>query len=144
MIAAATSAGGDASSSPEAAADSTEGATGPRLPARALRPPSRVTVNKRVGLHLSWFVYRGPEFVNPGPEEVSFDPIQVKVWEDARAAANSPWGPLWVPPDVPEDGRWEVRVTFQEPGTYVLRARADDGALFADQDVTVNVTTLLP
>ena len=135
----------DASSSPEAAAaDSREDATGPRLPARALRPPSRVTVNKRVGLHLSWFVYRGPEFVNPGPEEVTFDPIQVKVWEDARAAANSPWGPLWVPPEVPDDGRWEVQVTFQEPGIYVLRARADDGALFADQDVTVNVTTLLP
>ncbi len=98
----------------------------------------------QVGLHLSWFVYRGPEFVNPGPEEVTFDPIQVKVWEDTRAAANSPWGPLWVPPELPEDGRWEVQVTFAEPGTYVLRARADDGALYADQDVTVNVTTLLP
>ena len=101
-------------------------------------------VGKRVGLHLSWFVYRAPEFVNPGPEEVTFVPIQVKVWEDTRAAANSPWGPLWVPPELPEDGRWEVKVTFAEPGTYVLRARADDGASYADQDVTVNVTTLLP
>ena len=134
----------DLSSSADAAADSAEGNTGPRLSARALRPPSRVTVGKIVGLHLSWFVYRGPEFVNPGPEEVTFDPIQVKVWEDTRAAANSPWGPLWVPPELPEDGRWEVQVTFAEPGTYVLRARADDGALYADQDVTVNVTTLLP
>ena len=134
----------DSSSSADEAADSTEADKGPRLSARALRPPSRVTVGKRVGLHLSWFVYRGPEFVNPGPEEVTFVPIQVKVWEDTRAAANSPWGPLWVPPELPEDGRWEVSVTFEEPGTYVLRARADDGALYADQDVTVNVTTLLP
>ena len=100
-------------------------------------------MGKRTGLHLSWFVYRGPESVDLEVENVTFDPLQVKVWEDTRAAANSPWGPLWVPPEVPEDGRWEVQVTFDEPGTYVLRARADDGALFDDQDVTVNVTTLL-
>ena len=137
----ASTAGG--SSSTDAATDSTEGDTGPRLSARALRPPSRVTVGKIVGLHLSWFVYRGPESLPPGPDKVVFDPIQVKVWEDTRAAANSPWGPLWIPPDLPEDGRWEVQVIFDEPGTYVLRARADDGALYADQDVTVNVTTLL-
>ena len=140
----ASSSADSSSSAADEAADSTEADKGPRLPGRALRPPSRVTVGKRVGLHLSWFVYRGPEFVNPGPEEVTFVPIQVKVWEDTRAAANSPWGPLWVPPELPEDGRWEVSVTFDEPGTYVLRARADDGALYTDQDVTVNVTTLLP
>ena len=143
FAAATASVAADASSSTDAAADSTEGHTGPRLSARALRPPSRVTVGKVVGLHLSWFVYRGPEGVHPGPEKVAFDPIQVKVWEDTRAAANSPWGPLWIPPDLPEDGRWEVQVVFDEPGRYVLRARADDGALFADQDVIVNVTTLL-
>jgi len=39
---------------------------------------------------------------------------------------------------------WEVQITFAQPGTYVLRARADDGALYHDQDVTVNVTSLLP
>jgi hypothetical protein len=117
--------------------------TGPRLPPRALRPPSRVTVGKVVGLHLSWFVYRAPESGGAEPEEVSFDPIQVKVWEDTRAAANSPWGPLWAPPEVPEDGRYEVQVTFTRPGRYVLRARGDDGALYVDEDVIVNVTTLL-
>jgi hypothetical protein len=128
----------------EEAADSAEVETGPRLPERALRPPSRVTVGKVTGLHLSWFVYRGPELVRPGPDVVSFSPPQVKVWEDTRAAANSPWGPLWRPPELPEDGRYEAQVTFTQPGIYVLRARADDGALFHDQDVTVNVTTLLP
>ena len=111
--------------------------TGLRLPAAALRPPSRVTVGKRTGLHLSWFVYRGPA-------QVSFDPIQIKVWEDTRAGSNSPWAPLWVAPEVPEDGMWEVQVTFAQPGTYVLRGRADDGALFDDKNVTVTVTSLLP
>ena len=140
----ATVAADSSRSNEDAANPDEEAGGGPRLPARSLRPPSRVTVGKVVGLHLSWFVYRGPEFVKPGPEQVVFSPIQVKVWEDTRAAANSPWGPLWVPPELPEDGRWEVQVTFDEPGTYVLRARADDGALYADQDVAVNVTTLLP
>jgi hypothetical protein len=32
-----------------------------------------------------------------------------------------------------------VQVTFSEPGTYVLRCRADDGALAADEDVTIVV-----
>lgn len=119
------------------AADSTEENTGLRLPASAMRPPSRVTVGKRTGMHLSWFVYRGGA-------QATFDPIQVKVWEDTRAAMNSPWAPLWTAPDVPEDGLYEVQVTFAQPGTYVLRARADDGALFHDVDVTVHVTSLLP
>ena len=94
-------------------------------------------MGKRTGLHLSWFVYRGTG-------QVAFDPIQVKVWEDTRAGSNSPWAPLWVAPEVPEDGMWEVQVTFAQPGTYVLRGRADDGALFDDKDVTVTVTSLLP
>ena len=104
----------------------------PKLSSRQLRPPTRITVGKRVGLHLSWFVFRGAG-------EVSFDPPQVKVWEDTRTGANSPWAPLWSPPEVPEDGRWEVHVTFDRPGTYVLRARADDGGLYHDADVTVTV-----
>ena len=131
----------DESPSADAAADSEEEEeeeeAGLRLPASAMRPPSRVTVGKRGGMHLSWFVYRGPN-------EATFDPIQVKVWEDTRAAMNSPWAPLWTAPDVPEDGLYEVQVTFAQPGTYVLRARADDGALFHDVDVTVHVTSLLP
>ena len=71
--------------------------------------------------------------------EVSFDPPQVKVWEDTRTGANSPWAPLWFPPEPPEDGRWTVDVTFDQPGTYLLRGRADDGGLFADVELTVVV-----
>ena len=100
---------------------------------RILRPPSRVTVGKKNGLFLSWNVYRGDG-------KVTFDPQQAKPWEDTRASANSPWGALWVPPAVPGDGMHEVTITFDEPGTYVLWVRADDGGLYDDGYVTVNVT----
>ena len=107
--------------------------TGPaKLSGRQLNPPIRITVDKRVGLHLSWYVFRGEG-------DVSFHPYQVKTWEDTRFGANSPWAPLWTAPNIPEGGRWEVEVSFDQPGTYVLRGRADDGALYHDQDVTVIV-----
>ena len=91
------------------------------------------TVSKRVGLYFTWFVYRGPG------EGVEFDPPQIKPWEDTRPFANSPWTVAWVLPEIPEDGRWASEVTFSEPGTYVLRGRADDGGLYADVEVTVRV-----
>ena len=126
-----------------AAAGGASGATGsgaatpapanPLLANPAFRPPSRVTVGKVVGLHLSWFIYRGAG-------KVAFDPPQVKPWEDTRAGANSPWAPLWQPPTLPADGKWEAKMTFDQPGTYVLRALADDGALLAWEDLTVIVT----
>ncbi len=100
---------------------------------RIMRPPIRITVGKVNGLFLSWNVYRGAG-------NVTFDPPQVKPWEDTRTDANSPWGALWVPPPIPADGVYNTSVTFDEPGTYVLWARADDGGLFHDQWVTVNVT----
>ena len=106
----------------------------PATPARnpAMVPPTRITVGKNLGLHVSWFLYRGPG-------KVTFDPPQVKAWEDTRAGANSPWAPLWSAPPLPPDGKQEVQVTFSEPGTYVLRCRADDGALVADEEVTITV-----
>jgi hypothetical protein len=97
-----------------------------------LSPPTRITVGKNVGLHFSWFVYRGIG-------NVTFSPDQIKVWEDTRAGANSPWAPLWIPPTLPADGRIVTTVTFAEPGTYVLRGFADDGALLGYEDVTVTV-----
>jgi len=103
---------------------------------RALNEPGRVTVGKVVGLHFTWFVYRGMN-------SASFEPIQVKPWEDSRVWMNSPWSPSWVAPPIPEDDRWVVDVTFDEPGTYVLRGRADDGSLYADEEITVNVTPLV-
>jgi hypothetical protein len=102
-------------------------------PNPAFTPPSRVTVGKTVGLHASWFVYRGAG-------TVAFTPDQVEVWEDTRTGANSPWGPGWAPPTVPADGRWTAQATFSEPGTYVIRCLADDGGLMGTEDLTVTVT----
>ena len=95
-------------------------------------PHQRGTVNSETGLRVSWFVYRGDG-------TVMFDPPQVKVWEDTRTGANSPWAPHWVTPVPPEDGAWTTDVTFDTPGTYLLRCQASDGALAVDHDVTVTV-----
>lgn len=108
------------------------------IPAERVRqasrlPPYRPTVNKNVGLHMAWLVYRGAG-------QVEFEPAQIKTWEDTRSGANSPWAPIWVAPPVPADGKYTAQVTFSEPGTYVLRARADDGALTGDDELTVTVT----
>jgi hypothetical protein len=83
-------------------------------------------------MYFSWFVFRGDS-------EVSFDPLQVKTWEDTRAFQNSPWAPFWEPPEMSEDGIERTEVTFHVPGNYVLRGRADDGGLTSDVDVTVTV-----
>lgn len=101
---------------------------------RALRAPTATsTVSKRVRLHFTWFVYRGED------ELVEIEPPQVKPWEDTRPFANSPWAVSWDAPEIPEDGRWTAEVMFSEPGTYVLRGRADDGGLYSDVEVTVYV-----
>jgi hypothetical protein len=98
----------------------------------AWTPPRQVTVGSATGLRLSWYVYRGAG-------EVQITPDQNKVWEDTRTGANSPWAPRWEAPPVPPDGRWVAQATFREPGTYVLRCLASDGALGTDSDVTVTV-----
>lgn len=117
--------------------ESTPPATPEELLERALRPQSWVTVNKHNSLYMSWFPYRGDG-------EVTFEPAQVKPYEDTRPFANSPWAPFWDSPDPPEDGRWVTEVTFNDPGTYVLRGRADDGGLYSDVEVTFHVEPLLP
>jgi hypothetical protein len=100
---------------------------------KAMRPPIRGTVNRVVGMYFSWFVYRGKG-------NVTFEPLQAKPWEDTRAFQNSAWSPFWVSPEVPEDGRWEATATFNQPGTYIIRGRADDGGLIDDVEVTVQVS----
>jgi len=99
---------------------------------KAMKPPIRGTVNRVVGMYFGWFLYRGEG-------AVTFDPPQAKPWEDTRAFQNSAWSPFWVPPEVSVDGRWNATVTFSQPGTYVLRGRADDGGLIDDVEVTFNV-----
>ena len=98
------------------------------------RPPSSIVPSSGPGLRLSWIVYRGKAAT------VTFSPDQMKTWTDTRAYANSPWSPPYTIAEPPPDGRWVVQATFHEPGTYVLRAIASDGALFTNETVTVNVT----
>jgi hypothetical protein len=96
-------------------------------------PPTQVTVGSATGLWVACYLYRGPG-------KVKFSPDQPKTWEDTRAGANSQWAPLWQPPTPPTDGNWKVQVSFDEPGTYILRWHASDGALWQDEDITVTVT----
>jgi hypothetical protein len=99
----------------------------------SMRAPVALTVGNQTGLRVSWFVYRGPN-------AVTFDPEQTKVWEDTRVGANSPWAPRWIAPTIPENGRVDTTVTFEKPGTYVLRCMASDGAIHSTYDVTFTVT----
>ena len=119
------------------ATNSTPAAPVPRgtmtFDAAAQRPPSAITVGSQTGLRHSCFVYRGAG-------RVSFSPKQAKVWEDTRAGANSPWAPRWFAPAVPPDGRYQVAVTFEDPGTYTIRCLASDGALNTAKDTVVTVT----
>jgi hypothetical protein len=98
-----------------------------------LIPPSQVTVGSATGLWVACYKFRGPG-------KVTFSPDQPKTWEDTRTGANSQWSPFWSPPPPNPDGNWKVQVTFDAPGTYVLRWHASDGALWADEDITVTVT----
>ena len=126
---------GGAPAAPGAGRQGEQGSAAAQAAGRAaFNPPSRITVGKSLGLHLGWHVYRG------AGAAVTFDPVQIKTWEDTRAGANSPWAPLWQPPPVPADNKWTAQATFAEPGTYVLRARADDGSLVGDDQLTVTVT----
>ena len=107
----------------------------PRRPVTDLRmiPPRQLTVGSSTGLWASLLKYRGPG-------NVTFEQDQIKAWEDTRAGANSQWAPRWAAPPPPADGKWSATVTFDEPGDYVMRWHASDGALTTDQDVRVTVT----
>ncbi|HLG97294.1 MAG TPA: hypothetical protein VKX49_13365 [Bryobacteraceae bacterium] len=93
------------------------------LKARAEVAPGKAQTNTaggrpRSGVSVSWYEYRGPA-------KVSFEPTEpVKVGT----------------PGEPVNGKAVATARFTEPGTYVLRAVADDGALSTTADVTVTVT----
>jgi hypothetical protein len=138
--AAPSEAGAGRASMPPAAAPA-RGAAG--APARSSNPPSvvatarppiAVTASSGPGLRFSWTVYRGKA------SAVTFDPVQMKTWEDTRAYANSPWSPPYIIPEPPPNNIWKAEATFSEPGTYVLRGVASDGSLFTYDNVTVTVT----
>ena len=106
----------------------------PGEPHPAYRAPRQIVPGNPPGLRFAWIVYRGDA------SKVTFYPEQLKMWQDTRVYANSPWSFPYLIPPVPEDGRWEVAVTFDEPGTYVLRALAGDSALTSSENLMITVT----
>jgi len=101
------------------------------IPKPRAAPPSRPPGRRNaLGLRLNWILYRGP-----APVEI--DPfIRPYVTETLTIEDHTPG---WTPPPVPPDGKVATTVKFKQPGTYVLRAIADDGYLFSTEDVTVTV-----
>lgn len=97
------------------------------------RPPSSIVASSGPGLRFSWSVYRGPA------QQVSFVPEQFKTWTDTRAYGNSPWSPPFEIPEAPANNRWTSGVTFNEPGEYVLRGVASDGAMFTYENIYITV-----
>jgi hypothetical protein len=71
-----------------------------------------VRLDRGVRLGVVWIVYRGDA------KAVTFEPRKIPV----------------------ADGKASTTVRFSAPGTYTLRAYADDGILVAAKDVTVTVT----
>ena len=94
--------------------------TRPRRTLRQLSmtPPYRPTVNK------SARPAPGVVRLSRRRAKSTFDPPQIKTWEDTRSGRE-----LAVGADLdgaaadPTDGKYTTKVTFETPGTYVLRAR---------------------
>lgn len=84
-----------------------------------------VKLEPGVRLGVTWILYRG------GPGTVTFNPMRIAVAKtehsDMPAAA------------VPLAGKATTTATFSQPGTYILRAYADDTVLTTPLDVIVTV-----
>jgi hypothetical protein len=81
---------------------------------RAPSNPDRDSQPRRPrGVQIKWIQYRGPS-------KVTFDPAASDIVYGEPVALTS-------------------RVSFGAPGTYVLRATANDGQLFTSRDITVTV-----
>lgn len=77
------------------------------------RSPNGGPSQSREGVQIKWIMYRGPG-------KVHFDP------ETSPRVYGKPL-------------TFTTKAAFSEPGTYILRATASDGQLFATQEVTVIV-----
>jgi hypothetical protein len=94
-------------------------------------PPPRAgrDASKEPALVAGWLLYRGYD------AHVALDPEQVDPDFRRRETCQN------VPPAraLPPDGKFTVTATFNEPGTYVLRALVRDRALKTTRDVTITV-----
>ena len=94
------------------------------------RPENPVTqavvkLDPGVRLGVTWVVYRGT------PGTVTIEPMKVPVIKVAPPGETNATGPL--------SGKATTSVTFSQPGSYRLRAYADDGILITPLDVNVTV-----
>src|SRR5262249_47481626 len=94
---------------------------------RAQSPVTQAVVKLDPGVRLgvTWVLYRG------GPGNVTFDPVRVPVVRSELPGSSVAPAPL--------KGTATTKVTFGQPGTYRLRAYADDGVLLTPLDVRVTV-----
>ena len=76
-------------------------------------PDRNAKPRRPVGVQIKWIQYRGPG-------KVTFDPESSEVVQGKPVTLTS-------------------KVSFSAPGTYVLRAIANDGQLYTPRDVTVTV-----
>jgi hypothetical protein len=95
-----------------------------------------------IGLVVNWYVYRGTGKVAFDPEQS--DPALTALRSRERGSGSSAIRPessrTRSPTLIPVvDRMGSVKVTFSEPGTYILQVMAHDGGLGASQSVTVNV-----
>ena len=61
------------------------------------------------------------------------------IWVHHRGPGSVTFDPMRQPIADGKSGEAVTKVSFSEPGTYVLRAYADDGILMSWVDVTVTV-----
>jgi hypothetical protein len=103
------------------------GREGPPSPQYPASPAAQAVVKLEPGVRLgvTWVVYRS------GGGTVEFDPTHVAVIGNEGTGATPDSGRL--------AGRATTTVTFSAPGTYTLRAYADDGVLMTPVDVKVTV-----
>ena len=78
-----------------------------------------------MGLRVAWIRWSGPG-------KVTFDPWYMEGIDDHM--------PGWAPPPLPPDGEVVTSASFSAPGSYVIRAMADDGYFFTPVDVAVTVS----
>ena len=109
-----------AGSSRDGKRDATQSFFNPQSPASQ----AVVKLDPGVRLGVTWVVYRS------GGDSVTLDPMRVPVVTVDPGSLAAP-GRL--------TGRATTKVTFSEPGTYRLRAYADDSVLATPLDVTVTV-----
>ena len=96
---------------------------GPRLETPITQAVVKLDPGVRLGV--TWVVYRS------GPGEVRFDPMRVPL------VTAGPPGSVMAAETI--TGKATTKMTFNRPGTYVVRAYGDDGMLAVPLDVTVTV-----